>query len=164
MRAEPRRKNHTMGAKWLRQGGIIPVSLVGMNDGEPQRKEGNGDHGTDNHTPIKLGISANNNGVGQSDMTGGNKGGDYSEVVTTVMPKNPHFLNDRREDNISDFEQIGLSITDPKRRRLDEPILERPNNNLNAKDDIMIESQEGNSQDSKNLLLAGAAMQTRQTS
>lgn len=27
MRAEPRRRNHTMGAKWLRQGGKNPVSF-----------------------------------------------------------------------------------------------------------------------------------------
>ncbi|KAK1353792.1 hypothetical protein POM88_052157 [Heracleum sosnowskyi] len=38
MRAEPRRKMHTMGAKWLRPGGISPTTMVREDGGGGSNK------------------------------------------------------------------------------------------------------------------------------
>lgn len=62
----------------------------------------------------------------------------------------------------------GLGITDPKRRRVDEPILsglptEQINNN-NNEDTDMILSQSAEDTEPKNLIMAGSALQTRQSS
>lgn len=44
------------------------------------------------------------------------------------MPKNALPLNENRENDMIEMETAGLSILDPKRRRVEDPIMERPNN------------------------------------
>lgn len=98
---------------------------------ETHKKEDDVDYAKDDRYPCKLGIS---------ELTGDNSGGDQPKVVTTVEQKKFGFLNERRGKDITEMETIGLSITDPKRRRVDDPITERLINNSTTEDDVMIES------------------------
>lgn len=62
-----------------------------------------------------------------------------------------------------DKEIIGLKVTDPKRRITEETNSTGPKLNDEMEDENMTDPQENNSSDPKNLLMAGSALQARQS-
>ncbi|KAK1399644.1 hypothetical protein POM88_009507 [Heracleum sosnowskyi] len=100
---------------------------------------------------------------GVTEQPGENSGGDRTKMVTVVEPKNLDIFNERREQEFVEIGTDGLSITDPKRRRVADPITDRPKSDLSAEDYTMTESQSDDTNDPNNLILAGSARQTRQT-
>lgn len=121
---------------------------------ETYRKKGDTNYGKDDHYPNKSGVT---------EITGENSGGDQSKSrITAVELTFSGHLNERREKDTTEIEKTGLSITDLKRRRVDDPIIERPIITLSTKDDVMVESPTEDDHVPKNLQMAGAATQTRQ--
>lgn len=119
---------------------------------ESHSKEDNVNYAKEQHDPIKSGASKLMGEIG---------GRDQSNMIGTVEPKSSSNLNERRESDNVDMDPDGLSITDPKRRRINNPIIVRPNTNMNIEDDDMVENQTEETQDPKNLITAGVARQAR---
>lgn len=106
--------------------------------------------------------------LGNAGLAGENSGEDQAQMVTVGGQKDMEILNNRRDKDFVVIdtggpETSGLSILDPKRRRVDNLITNRPSNISSNEDDIMTETQTDDTIVPKNLLLAGAARQPRQT-
>lgn len=149
MRAEPRRRNYTMGSKWLKSGGSTPASstvagkgakVVAVNDAVPITVN------------VNSGISGEDHAKGTPIMQGGN------------VRRSSHNLNssnklvpDFQENNLSDLDNSNagdlneMFVADPKRRRLG-------SEELSPYEDVSM-SPSDEDQNQKNGFLAGAAMQ-----
>ncbi|KAK1376945.1 hypothetical protein POM88_033138 [Heracleum sosnowskyi] len=163
MRAEPRRKAYTMGSKWLRHGGLAQSHEAGD---EGERKTGNSEIGAEavSH-PNKVGImKIQNEREIRKDgilLLGGIKGNTAGMGSVSVSPVIVQNSNAERENNVEEIESNGLSFLDPKRRRTDDPILDRPAVFEANEDDLMLDTESQNNNNQKNELLAGAARQAR---
>lgn len=163
MKAEPQRRNHTIGSKWLRQGfqtqGESPVNdMAGKNGGgiEVQNKS----------NPLFLGdqiISVKTNcvnegrgyaGSDKAEITGSNsKLGEQGQSANLAV-------NNQVDIGLEENIDCGLHIAGPKRRRVEDNIgvgLSLQNSEV---DTTMIDSQEAN-KDQKNGLPADTAVQAR---
>lgn len=118
MRAELKRRNHTIGAKWLRQGGSFPVENSAVDVGDK-----GGDAG------VVVSKEREYNPMISGDSVGGVAGGGLvASRVIVGNRKDRVFENANNQEIISrkiverenedtEIESIGLSILDPKRRR-----------------------------------------------
>lgn len=164
MRAEPRRRSHTIGIKWLKQGGPPPVTNQGTN---PVRKGGDGVEQTAGkvsteikQNPVIIGIEKDFvEIIKQIGLIGGDGGirGRLNEVGVIITTSN--FATGR--DIVTDSEDNGLISLDPKRRRVEEPNTNNPNKETEPEDVTMTEEQSNEAHNQKNLLPAGSARQTR---
>lgn len=159
LRAPLRSQSLSKENQWIR--GADGAVLFPMKSNDKERESGGTEsHSTEDtvnyakeqHDPRKSGVAK---------LTGEIGGRDQSNMIVIVEPKSSLNLNERREADNVDLDPDGLALTDPKRRRINNPIILRPNNNLNIEDDDMGENQTEETQDPKNLLTAGAARQAR---
>lgn len=164
MRAEPRRRNYTMGSKWLRHGGIAPVPEAGKED--PGEKGNNDNLVEDNHIPNKSGVmSAQGGSEIRNNSTfplGENQGDRVVQNHISVPRINMQSSNVEREIEFESTESTGLLISNPKRRRTDNPTVSKPISEENNEDDSMLDTQTQNEDNQKNGIVAGAAWQARQ--
>lgn len=73
MKAKPRRRNHTIGSKWLRQGNQFPVNNTVATEVEKRGQGTQGEiDGKDNHIPIISGIKQKTIGSNSKQINGGN--------------------------------------------------------------------------------------------
>ncbi|KAK1394725.1 hypothetical protein POM88_013781 [Heracleum sosnowskyi] len=154
MRAEPRRRSHMIGSKWLRSGTSTPANnvreardpKVGSEIGGSGANQG-GNSGIVMETTIQGNIyvlSENHEMI----IEGSNK-------AVILLPQNQETLSlDKGNNSTEDIHEI--IVSDPKRRRLG------PEEN-SPEEDISISPQE-EILNQKNLYQAGAAMQTRHSS
>lgn len=153
MKAEPRRRNYTSGAKWLRQGSSFPEAETE----KTMEREGE-TSGTEivAKNPEKSAILIEDTGYGSKGTEREMRGTNIAitkESISLVTEKN---LNEGRENNIVNLESAGLQIIDSKRRRTD-----RPNEEKSPEDAEMMDSRQNNISDPKNLIGAGSAVQAR---
>lgn len=165
MKAEPRRRNSTIGSKWLRQGNQFPGTNTGVN---MEARAGNGGETVavkDRSNPLIT--ACDKIMVGTNSMKGGigMLGGDKAEI--TGYPGNSKdklALNNVMTLGPNENLDQGLKILDPKRRRVEEAANRRPSPENCQDDTTMIELHEEDSQNQKNELKAGAAVQARRGS
>lgn len=69
MKADPKRRSHTMGAKWLRQGGKNPVVFSAEQSGEEGRKLVSTKDAVNDHYPVNSGNRMDM--AGSSKLAGG---------------------------------------------------------------------------------------------
>lgn len=74
MKAKPRRCNHTMSSKWLRQGGKNPVSFPADTEGDEGMKVVATNYAINEHDPDKLGNRMDVALISKTVGTGGNYG------------------------------------------------------------------------------------------
>ncbi|WOH01895.1 hypothetical protein DCAR_0521281 [Daucus carota subsp. sativus] len=159
LRASPRNQASHKGNQWIRGAdGTVPIAAKkhdterNAESMEIHREESSGKHAQDDRNPKKS---------GDVDKSGAHSGGNVYKVVNVEEPKNSDILNDRREKEFVEIETAGLSILDPKRRRVDDPITEKPNINFSTEDDIMTESRIDGKNDPKNVEKAGSVTGAR---
>lgn len=164
LRADPKRKMHTMGARWLRSGGTSQA----RNSGE--MRGGNGD----NHDPVKDGSLPQTGGFSGKTITAGdivqgagkgvNQGtvGENQETSKLNLPIKISNQNSnlQLEGNVNGLDMNEISIMDPKRRRVDGP--QENSENTGQTQAIHMEIQMTQPTESKNESMASAALQTRQ--
>lgn len=160
MKAEPRRKNHTIGAKWLRQGGRTPTTFrpeKGMESSSTANpmKGASGDNGSGNS-----GITEDMEITNKGDGRGVDKGGNIAHDKTVMSGIN---LNIGERETLDLTESTGLLFMEQKRRRVEEPNITGPIGNNNSADLKMTDTHNNTKEDPKNELKVGAAMQTRQS-
>lgn len=159
LKADPRRRSYALGSKWLRQGGAIPAA------GSPY---GNGD---------KV-VTANNvNDINQGEISGeagtlnkeseplslGVKSGVVAVTDMIIQDKSLQDMQSKiQEGKYAEVDSNGLVIMDPKRRRLDYD--DGPDKIVGQTEDTVMEIQEGEVQNQKNLILASSALQARHSS
>lgn len=160
MRAEPRRKTHTMGSKWLRPGGFSPTSISEM---EGDAGEGSG--GSVKGGEIILG-GVNLGGVGNSGtkiveaVKGGNQ---VSKVGANIQASFQNYSLSTEAGKGENTENTELVVMDPKRRRTEKPIDMEIRNSMGQPIDCEMSLQNIEERNQKNELLAGVAMQPRQS-
>ncbi|KAK1370743.1 hypothetical protein POM88_036835 [Heracleum sosnowskyi] len=163
MKAEPRRRSHTMGAKWLRQGGRNPVAFPADRDVEEGGKEIATKTAGDKQNPVIVANKLDMVLDAKQKELGENQG------ITTCRGENiSQFLTQAKiaGENIGLNEEVGLQVLDPKRRRIDEPTGAGLSiSNVEDETDFDM-TDEGNITviGSKNGNLAGSALQTRLSS
>lgn len=121
MKAEPRRRTHTMRAKWLRQCGKDPAMVPVETTAELGREISSTKDAGNDKDPVNAGnridmaTSSKNMVVGGKNGTGGFSGENISQP--TFMLANEISA----DKDIASNEEIGLQISDPKRRRIEKP-------------------------------------------
>lgn len=96
--------------------------------------------------------------VAVSEIEGGNK----DRVVKNANNQGANLaVNVERENEVTDLENIGLSISDPKRRRTEEKIANGPQVLMSPGDEIMLDNQSDTTDNQKNSILAGSVGETR---
>lgn len=164
MRAEPRRRHQTIGAKWLRQGGGSPASSPMEETQRKDVKVVTEDVAVGDYNPGKSGIQVVSmipqNGVsGGENIGSGVIVGETSSNVTTGI----NLKNNQARESIELSEDSGLEITVSKRRRMEEPKLSGPIEKIGDEDADMLDTQNNGNMVPKNLLQAGAALRARQS-
>ncbi|KAK1382421.1 hypothetical protein POM88_020156 [Heracleum sosnowskyi] len=156
---KPKRRSHTMGSKWLRNGG----SSQGHFSGDGGKSEGdkgnpvNGAQGKQNNDNLGANLLVINKGDLAGDI-GGKIEGINQKGSQQIHIQNSKFL---LEANEFGPDSTDLIIVDPKRRRVG---LDLENNtNITQEQDTEMETQYNNTMESKNELMAGAALQSRQS-
>ncbi|KAK1388511.1 hypothetical protein POM88_016689 [Heracleum sosnowskyi] len=132
MRAEPRRRSHTIGSKWLRSGVLGPGNSTVVDSGTGRREV----------------VTVNNDNSG---LQGDNVGGG-----ATNAEQNGELSKQAGDNNVSEPNEI--IVLETKRRRMGqdiEPTME------NRTHDVKMTNQEESNQNQKNGLLAGTALQAR---
>ncbi|KAL8093146.1 hypothetical protein AgCh_035147 [Apium graveolens] len=118
MRDEPRRCNHTMGAKWLRQGGKNPVSFPAAMTADSEGGSVATKSAIIIPVPMKVGnkmdIAVNSKKI----MIGGTSGMGENLGNNNAIISN----NISMGENVYSNENNGLQVVDPKRRRIEEII------------------------------------------
>lgn len=116
MRAEPRRRTHTMGSKWLRQGGIIPMKSTGEDGGDKFVNP----IISDEISHEKSGTLIDGKVEGKTSSAGENNGGTAKQMGSnqSLLPQNQvsKLYKEGKENYVDPNEII---VTDPKRRRMD---------------------------------------------
>lgn len=160
LRADPRRKTHTMGARWLRNGGSFQEGNSGGKTEEGVDKETNGKGAELQQNGVKSGIGLLTNQINKDVSSGyitGNLDNVNQEGIHLTYIQNS---NSRLEGNNNGPDS--LTIVDSKRRRTS---LESEEDADKAQEQVTdMETQYGDNQVSKNDLLAGAALQARHSS
>lgn len=156
LRAEPKRRTHTIGARWLRNGGNFQAKNSG----------GNGEGSTDKESSV---IDAQDNqdatNVGLDSMTKHNQrrslvitDGNLSKHIQPIITPSNQSDTDLEDGNNEQINLV-LNLVDPKRRRTEQK--QQASIVSTQQQDIEMKSQEESSSGSKNDLLAGSAMQAR---
>ena len=171
LRAEPRRKTHTVGSRWLRNPNSVQATNSGEKIGATAGKMNSVIGGIMQQTSVNNGIGldggafqkADNAGGGKGDMVGVNKGGIIEDNAqrTDLNEGNEHNLKNQGDGQKTGLDSSELFIVDPKRRRLglDQTVEDKQE----FEDDTSMETGEDNQSISKNEFMAGAALQTRQS-
>lgn len=122
MRAEPRRKSYTMGAKWLRPGGAVPTSSSEMGGVAGEENAGSAKGGMMTQTGVNLGEAGNSG----SKIMEVDKGGDHANksvannsVISPFYGNTDILSTEAGKENF--FENNELLVMDPKRRRTERP-------------------------------------------
>lgn len=160
MKAEPRRRNHTMGAKWLRQGGKNPVSFPGTTTGDSEGGIVATKSAETLHDPMIVG-NKTDRVVTSSEIVTVN----ISDSGEKIGDNNAFISNNICARKIGYASEVnGLEVLDPKRRRIEEPIGVGLGDNNSPEDADMTDTGKLENASSKNEFLAGSAMQTRLSS
>lgn len=117
MKAEPKRRNYTIGAKWLRKGGRIPVNLA--------TAQGTGGSGLTDSMIVAVGSNSSRISGGKQDIVavqkdtgkGDNMGANISRNKVDLVVIS---LNIGGKDELELAESSGLFFLEQKRRRVDE--------------------------------------------
>ncbi|KAK1359460.1 hypothetical protein POM88_043934 [Heracleum sosnowskyi] len=157
MRVEPRRKNYTLGAKWLRPEGDFPAAssvegerpikgkvvteIIGIADSRGE-KEGMMIDSSNGDKEINLGV---NQGSGSNS----NRAPKIQNII--------NYNNNIMHDKIAEVEVTELPIVDPKRRRINDVSDKNSEEITGQEDDNIMEIQDG----SKNVIMAGVVQQPR---
>lgn len=160
LRAEPKRRSHTMGSKWLRTRG----NSQGRFSGDGGKSEGdkvnpvNGAQGKQNN----VNLGANSLVVNKGDLVADNIGGKI-EGINQNGPQRINIQNSKflLEENEFGPDSADLIIVDSKRRRVGLDL--ESNTNITQEQETEMETQYNNTTESKNELMAGAALQSRQS-
>ncbi|KAK1376892.1 hypothetical protein POM88_033085 [Heracleum sosnowskyi] len=159
MRAEPRRKMHTMGNKWLWPGGTMTAKNVGE-DTEIMERSAKTAHES-NH--VDSGIVLGNNSHELAPSGGKFKGAmisphiNHNSMVTTNQGN-----KSLGEGNDKDMDPNVIIVTDLKRRRMGNEY--GPEFVDNPEMDMTSSPQSTDVENQKNMLMTGAAMQARPSS
>lgn len=155
MRAEPRRKMHTMGAKWLRPGGTSPVVVAREEDGGGGSKFVTEIVAHKSQPSEKSEIPTETGVHDRRIIIGGIKGAvSAKNQDSTTVPMGGNYFENH------DVENNEVILVNLKRQRVGQDV--GPIELTTQKDDVMITS-EGDVSCPKNYLLAGAAVQARHT-
>lgn len=159
MRADPKRRSHTMGSKWLRQGGTTPVNMTGEKERDKSNaviladtEIGNGEKsGKQTNTEVRGNLPTDSEFLGV-------KGAD--PIISQQSTPFSKTVHSSETDNSNDNHEI--SFSDPKRRRMgqetdtpDEDMITSPT------EESMSDISRSLNQNQKNLYLAGTAAQSR---
>lgn len=161
MRAEPKRRSHTIGNKWLRPGGAIPASQSGETDSDKSTAV---NAATDNSKCRNSGSDLRTKIEGKVPAVGENQG-----IIAGLQDRSQQlviFHNDSNSvGNLNSLDNNDIIVNDPKRRRTaqdnaspDEVMFNSPNGE-NMQD--ILQNEQLNQ---KNLIMAGTAMQSRHSS
>lgn len=161
LRAEPRRRSHTMGSKWLRSGG----NSQGRFSGDGGKKEGdksNPDNGAQGKQ-ISVDVGSTQQTVKENELTGKTGGVIGIGISCQDGPYQINIQNSKIPLEANEFgpNSTDLIVTDPKRRRMDSDVVN--DNSITQEQDTEMETQENNNMVSKNDLMAGTALQSRQS-
>lgn len=156
LRADPRRKTHTMGSKWLRSGGNFQATNSGEN------KDGDTDMGNPGKIAIVQQTGAKSGKVVNVELSmqrgnlGGTEGNIISNNLITSNQAGNQISNSNLEGDLMGQDISEINVIELKRRRVDF----NPMNITQAQvSDMEVQNI---SEESKNELMAGAAVQTRQ--
>lgn len=160
MRADPRRRSHTIGSKWLRMGGATQTSSPGTVNGEKSVTENNANEIMRGE---KSGIVVPSDKQDQETDMGVNPG-----AISAAVNRNISLVPNNREQVIQNLltanvgDNTELLISDPKRRRMDQVI--GSSEAITTDKDVIMSPQDENNQNQKNGILAAAAVQARHSS
>lgn len=159
MKAEPRRRNHVIGSKWLRQGGQIPATS-GMTEMEGRTgKKVIVMGATSKHDPVIVGAEINTGKISGVRSGGNNNGAILVEKVAPKIQIGGHILNENKDGEV--VIDHGLVVMDPKHRRVEETDINESAQTHGPIDVTMTETYISPTQNQKNETEAGAAMQAR---
>ncbi|KAK1373989.1 hypothetical protein POM88_030182 [Heracleum sosnowskyi] len=157
MGADPKRRSHTMGNKWLRSGGAVPVNNAGEEESDKSdvvkiatviRVNEKSGIDTETRSHGSLATVSENQGV---------KGGvhDNSQNSVVLFKENKSIAYESNKD-INE-----IIFTDPKRRRVDQDITSPYEDMVNSpREEDMDDSTQKEQLNQKNLYLAGTALQS----
>ncbi|KAK1380771.1 hypothetical protein POM88_027515 [Heracleum sosnowskyi] len=164
MKAEPRRRSHTMGAKWLRQGGKNPVEFPAERTEDDGRKVVTTEDAVNDQNPDNLGNRTDVQIIPKQTGMGGKHGeGDFSgEIVSQINTVSTVLITKEYADL---NENLGPQGIVQKRRRIEEPNDSGPSrqNNTEEIDTDMTDEAQLGALVSKNGVMAVSARQTRQS-
>lgn len=157
MKAEPRRRNHTMGSKWLRNGGQNPVNIpVSRMD---VRREDSEIIVKDNHNPKILGNIRAIAGTVSTQSGGVISGIGCNDIVPVNSQRDNLFESSERAGDL--IMGHGPLVMVQKRRRTDGLEFDGPRQDKSHEDVSMTEIQEFDEQNQKNEGEASAALRAR---
>lgn len=167
LRAEARRRTHTMGARWLRNGGNVQV----RNSDESEHGKVDKDN-PENNALMQQSGSKSGGGVKAGGLSQGVIEGTVTGNLDKINQNIPHQQNKTNSDlsgegnlnglHVDGLDNSELSVVDPKRRRVDST--QRPATPIAQNQDNNMDIQLVVSTESKNDLMASSALQTRQSS
>lgn len=160
MKADSRRKAHMMGSKWLRSGGTSQTASTAEEGGPGKGKVSDESGGKDISNYKKSGYVGERSGKLLVTVDGENQGKMLltDKVTPNQLIKNHISINHGVENQ---FDNSEILLLDPKRRRIDQPISSGPTEVLTQEIDTIMDSEDCNEENQKNLLTAGAARQVR---
>lgn len=167
MRADTKRRSHTMGAKWLRPGGVAPAKSTVVEGGERKDDSGGEIVGDRVNSSKKSGNMVENALSILSSGEGGNQGNSQRKDKIQQI-QNPS-IQGRLFQGAGEFFESDTSeiyVTEQKRRRKDKQGEDGMDENaLSEKEDMELQEPDTvEQQNQKNEILAGAAMQARHSS
>lgn len=142
MRAESRRKTHTMGAKWLRHGSSNQPANMGGDGGRRPTTVVQETNGEGEDQGVNLGGLVGNRKLDKVLVTGGNQGGNVivDMDMQQLLPQNQEIQIQGGEN--SDKETSNeIFVAEPKRRRTDKPNSIGPNKVINQEVENMDSSE-----------------------
>ncbi|KAK1396070.1 hypothetical protein POM88_005933 [Heracleum sosnowskyi] len=153
-----RRRNHTIGSKWLRQGNAFPVNNTTVEKDDILENEGSEIVARDGDNHIKSGVVIGS--VGVNIMEDGN--GFHGSKDMGVLNDKDYIAGQGSKYGLEGKDNLdnGLLVIDPKRRRVDGLPQNGPHIDTTLEDITMIETNEIETHNQKNMQLAGAARQT----
>ncbi|KAK1353529.1 hypothetical protein POM88_051894 [Heracleum sosnowskyi] len=158
MKVEHRRKTHTIGSKWLRQGGVSvqsPAADNGSNNGSDNSGGDEINHvfcGTDSNRKER--VSGDNIPIVMEGNNFQNKSCNMDIAVREASEASIQEVNEGED----------FVVTDPKRRRTEEPIEERPITETQSEKKDQMDFTQTSETNQKNLDMAGSAKQARPSS
>lgn len=161
MHADPPRRNHTIGSKWLRMGGgVFPASnMVAAHGNKSVTEIG----ANEIRKGDKSGITIVRDGFDNVGERRENQG-----AISALANINTSLLTNNQKNKIqnlftsAEVENTEFLVADPKRRRMDQEI--RSTERRNMKEDTLMSPQDEDNQNQKNSILMGAVMQARHSS
>lgn len=157
LRADPRRKTHTIGSKWLRQGGSSQASYSGDKGAVNTDRENAVNYALVQQTSKNSGSDQNGNMLFQGENVGANEGTKQLAIQDNLYQINTQIQNEDLEGKSHGPENLEIRIADPKRRRVDQAT------DIQITQVTDMEVQVSSSEVSKNEAMAGVATQPRQS-